>query len=164
MPLRQVQNLPDLCCLHIDLHHDAVRPGEDFIPVFIQNIRDLLQIRTLGYRTDHIPVIVKNRQPGTQAILRAPHVSGIHLMVVQLLYDIRTGTRMIHHTHKRRPKLHIRNVLHHVAAHPSMHLHDSADISTRRNVLRKRVSLDVHKTSSEYCNSHGILLLVAAAL
>ena len=121
--------------------------------MLFQNIPDLRQVRTLGDRTGHVSIVVKQRKPGAQAVLRTPDILRIDPVAVQLLDDVRADAAMIHNTDKGRLQFHVRNVLRHIPADSAVHLNHPPGISPARKVLRGRISLDVDEDCSHNHNS-----------
>ena len=157
MPLfRQGKHLFQKLRLHVDLHNHTVRLAKDLIAALFQSGQNSRQIRPLGDRADNIAIVVKDRQPRTQPVIRAADIFRVHPVPFQLLDHIRADTAFVHHAEKGRLQLYIRDVFHDVPAHTAVHLQDPAGIPAARIILGFRVSLDVNKHCPHHYDSDPI--------
>ena len=158
----KIQDLLEDWLLYVKFNDNTVRPTEDLVPVLVQHFPDRRQIRPSGNRRDHVPVVVKDRQPGAQPLRPAGDIADLHLMADQISDDIIAEARLIHHAQKGGPQFHIGDILHHIAAYAAVHLHHAPHIPASRDILREGISLDVHKCCSDHHNSHACLLRCSA--
>ena len=75
-------------------------------------------------------------------------------MTDQISDDVIAESRIIHYAHKSRAKLHVRDILHHIARDAAMHLHDAPHIAASGDILAQRISLDIYKGCPNHYNSH----------
>ena len=98
MLLTQLYYLFHDLLIHIHLDDDRIRIGKDLVTLFLQNVKQRHQIRSLGNRSRQIAVVIKHCQSGSHAIGRRLDIFGIYLMVIQLADNCITQRRLIHNT------------------------------------------------------------------
>ena len=85
--------------------------------------------------------------------------------MVELSDDIITKAAVIHDADKSRPELHVRDILSDIPAHTSVHLDYMTGVTASRDVLRMRISLDIHKCrpdNNDACAPAALLHLPAS--
>ena len=70
--------------IHIDLDHDRVCFGENFIALLFKQCQKRVQIRALGDRAGDISVLVKDCEPRPHTIWNPLHIADIYLVPLQL--------------------------------------------------------------------------------
>ena len=151
---RQLNHLLDDLLVQVDLQHCRVDLRKDLIALFFQQIHDGQHVRPLGNGGDHVARIVKHGEPGAHAIGNGEHVIGVHLVVLQFLYDGVAKRRVIHDAQIGRPQLHIGDVLHHVARHAAVDVLHTAHVAAVGNVIAQRESFNIHKRGADNQDAH----------
>ena len=146
--------------IQVNLNDDAVRLAENLIALLIQDIGNGREIRALGNGGHHIPVIVKNGQPRTDAVGSFANIIHIYFVAFQLAHHILPGAGFVHQAQKRGPQLTVGHVLCHIAANAAMNLLHSAHIAPGGIEGGFRISLNVHKNGTNDNNSHCKHLII----
>ena len=140
--------------VNVNLDHHAVRILEDLVSAFLQNPLNGAVIRSLGNGCHHIPVLVKNSQPGSHAVWHLAHKPGVYLVAIQLADHFLAHGIVIHQTDKCGLQLYIGNILYHISSHSAVDLLDHSRISSAWNKRRCRIPFHIDKNITDYNNSH----------
>ena len=148
------QDLLDGRFFQIQLEGDAVAVGKDLVALFFQQLGQRGGVRPLGDGGADIAVVVKHGQPGAHAVRYFFDVSGIDLVLSQLVDNVLARACVVHQADKGGPQLHIGNILCHVAAHAAVDLLDPARVASAGNVGGERIPLDIHKHRTDDYDTH----------
>ena len=139
---------------HVNLDDDTVCAGDDFIPMFKEGIVDGIEIRTFGNRADHITFVVKDSQPGSEAIFNPADIFGVDFVMLQFFQYIGAGTALIDYADVGGLQFYIGDILDYVPAHASMHLNHPSRVPSGGDILAVRVPLNIYHYSTYYNDSH----------
>ena len=140
--------------LQVQFHHHAVRSADDPVPVLLQHPENRGQVRAAGDGSDDIPVVIKNRQPGSHAIRNPGDIIRIDLVAAEPVDHIPAGSAGIHHADKGRPEFHVGNIFRHIPADAAVGLHHTPHIPAAGNIAGKGIALDIHKNGTEDDHAH----------
>ena len=100
--------------------------------------------------------MVKDRQPGTHAVLHGADIVHVDLVALELADHLRAGAVVVHQTHIGGAKLHVGNVLRHVPADAAVDLLDPAHVPPLGDVLIRGEALNVHKNCADDYDTHAV--------
>ena len=102
--------------------------------------------------------MIKYGQPGTHAIRQSADVLRIDFMAVQFTDNVLAHGVVIYQTYKGRLQFHIRDILRYISGHSAVILYDNSGITPGGDVRGCGISLQIHKYSTDHCNSHLLFL------
>ena len=150
-----VEHLLDGLFLEVQLDGDAVAVPEDLVALLFQQGGQRGGVGPLGDGRVDVAVVVEDGQPCAHAVGDFLDVSGVDLVVVQLVDDVLPHAAVIHKAHEGGAQLHVGNVLRHVPAHAAVHLLHPPGVPSAGDVGGERIALDVHKNCADDYDSHS---------